>query len=1016
MAPPVAALPALVPSSPLDRVLRGGETHRFVVPLTKDQALDLRVEQQDIDVVVELRGPLGDSLLEVDNPSGVDGTHGIERVVWIAETPGPYIVAIRSWGGKRASGTYTIVLEQPRPAMASDRDRVDAEKAKAEADRLYGQGRSDARERAIGRYQEALAGFLALDDPLRQADTRYRIGTSWRFLGEEERAYEEFETALPLYEAVGNKRQQALCRHELCGLLKSRGDLESALGQCRAALRLWEVVGDRIGMAGTANELGLLYRQLNEGHRALTLYDRALELWRALGRPSKEAQTLHNRGRLYAALGQQDQALADLQTALAIRRRLGVERDVAISLNSLGLLHARWQDMEKARACFAEALTLRRVMGEERAGITLLGLGWTHLGTDETRAAEYLGQALEIFRREGSKTWQALTLLLGARQQQVGSDGPPRIPEALTRALKLFEDGHDLAGMAEARLAIAGALRRLGRLPEAQREIEKALEIVEDLRTRVAADLDQRAYFFATKQTYYELFVDLLMQRHEDRPSAGFAAAALAASERARARSLIDALNERDDWPRSAVDPALLEEESWLQRQIGVRQIQIEALPTGTTAENERRLAQLKDEQQNLLRRYDKLQGEIRFRSPQDAALTQPAFLSVEDIQALLGPETLLLEYSLGERRSFLWAVTLDAITVAVLPARAEIEKSTRLAVGFISHEERVSATRSRRRAERALADLGRWLLGEVRNELGVTRRLLIVADGALQFLPFEALSLAGSDPLDPESVEPLIADLDEIVYLPSASTLAVLRRQLAGREPAPQLLAVLADPVFTTDDPRYPRSGPGPPRVGEAIGPERLIHTVGEAEALLALVPPERRFAALGFDASRDVLTGGELGRYRIVHLATHGELNAEHAELSRLTLSLFDSQGRPREDGFLYAYEVFGLDLPAELVVLSACQTALGEQLRGEGLIGLTRGFMHAGAARLVVSLWRVEDQATAALMELFYQNLLVRNMAPPAALRAAKNTIRQEKAWRDPYYWAGFVFQGDWNDFPK
>ncbi len=1041
----------LDPASPLDLPLHAGESQAFAVVLAEDHFLDLRVDQHGVDVAVTLFGPTGEPLLEVDNPSGADGARGSERLVWVAEAPGTHTVAVRararqttgqsSAGGGQVEGSagggqvevsaVTIELAVPRVAEPGDRHRAVAEQAKAEADSLYGQGDRASRRRAIVGYQRALIGFQALNEAPRQADARYRLGKSWLALGDKQRAFGELEAALQLYRAAGNEPQQAQCRQELCHLLVTRRELEPALEHCQAALDLWSAAGDRLGLARTAHELGYVHRLLNEGHRALELYDRALELWRRLSRARELAQTLHNRGRLYAALGRRGQALADLEGALAIRRRHGEERDVALSLNSLGLLHARRQDMEQASAYFTEALTLREAMGERRAGISLTGLGWAHFEVDGARSAEYFQQALEIFRRQGSKIWEAQALLLLGRQAGA-LDRPVRVPEPLTAALELFEAGRDLAGAAETRLAIAGNLRRLGRLSAAQVEVEHALEMVEDLRTRAAASLGQRAYFLATKQAYYELYVDLLMDRHAGRPSAGFDALALEASERARARSLIDALSEHDGGLRRDADPALREEERRLQRQIGSRQVLIETL---LADEHQDRVARQRDEQRDLLRRHDKLQGQIRLRSPRYAELTRPPLASVADIQRLIGPETLLLEYRLGESRSFLWAVTSEALTAFELPPRSQVEKAARFATSFISRERQESATRSKRRARQVLADLSRWLLADVRGQLASARRLLIVADGALHYLPFEALDLAAGDSADLEPVRPLVAELDEIVYLPSASTLAVLRRRLADRQPAPRLLAVLADPVFTPADPRLPQSAgagrpsgegqtehdPGahaPVRSGghSSVTTEsgRLIHTAREAEAILALVPAANPLAALGFEANRDLLTSCELGRRRIVHLATHGELNAEHAELSRLALSLFDAQGRPRQDGSLYAYEVYGLELPAELVVLSACQTALGEHIRGEGLVGLTRGFMHAGAARVVVSLWRVEDQATAALMELFYRNLLLTKMAPAAALRAAKDSIRQKASWQDPYYWAGFVFQGEWKDF--
>jgi CHAT domain-containing protein len=152
------------------------------------------------------------------------------------------------------------------------------------------------------------------------------------------------------------------------------------------------------------------------------------------------------------------------------------------------------------------------------------------------------------------------------------------------------------------------------------------------------------------------------------------------------------------------------------------------------------------------------------------------------------------------------------------------------------------------------------------------------------------------------------------------------------------------------------------------------------------------------------------DLGRYRIVHLATHGVLNAEQPELSGLVLSLVDEQGRP-QDGFLGLHEVYDLNLPAELVVLSACQTGLGKEIRGEGLVGLTRGFMYAGAERVLASLWNVNDSATARLMKLFYEGIFSKGLSPAAALRAAQLELSKRSQWRSPYYWAAFVLQGEW-----
>jgi len=278
----------------------------------------------------------------------------------------------------------------------------------------------------------------------------------------------------------------------------------------------------------------------------------------------------------------------------------------------------------------------------------------------------------------------------------------------------------------------------------------------------------------------------------------------------------------------------------------------------------------------------------------------------------------------------------------------------------------------------------------------------------------------------------PLIVE-HEIVSLPSASTLAVLRRETAGRKRATKAVAVLADPVFASDDTRVENGlghrattsgaqGTEPSRDVERSGNElgvtgadlrfpRLLGTRREAEAVLALVPEGERKRALDFEASRATATSAELGQYRSVLFATHALLNNSHPELSGIVLSLVDEQGQA-QDGFLRLHEIYNLKLSADLVVLSACQTGLGKEIKGEGLVGLTRGFMYAGAPRVVASLRKVDDKATSELMKLFYQGMLGgKRLRPAEALRAAQIAMWKQKQWRAPYYWAAFVLQGEW-----
>jgi CHAT domain-containing protein len=311
--------------------------------------------------------------------------------------------------------------------------------------------------------------------------------------------------------------------------------------------------------------------------------------------------------------------------------------------------------------------------------------------------------------------------------------------------------------------------------------------------------------------------------------------------------------------------------------------------------------------------------------------------------------------------------------------------------------------------------------------------RLLIVSDGALQYIPFAALP-GPKGPAGTLRRLPLVAD-HEIVNLPSASVLGALRRVASGRKTPPKSVAVLADPVFAKDDARVEKSATIPARKGpedasHAVslsldhlsrsvadvganngGPSlpRLRFTRREAEAITAITRGQVS-KALDFQANRATATSPELAQYRIVHFATHGLLDSEHPEFSGLVLSLVDKEGRP-QNGFLELQDIYSLNLPVDLVVLSACETGLGKEINGEGMIGLTRGFIYAGTTRVVASLWKVSDAATAELMEQFYRAMEVGRMTPAAALRAAQIQMWKQKHRSSPYYWAAFQIQGEW-----
>ena len=458
---------------------------------------------------------------------------------------------------------------------------------------------------------------------------------------------------------------------------------------------------------------------------------------------------------------------------------------------------------------------------------------------------------------------------------------------------------------------------------------------------------------------------------------------------------------------RQGVDATLLEREQSLHGSINAeaqRLAQLESSPN-----NGKMIAQSRKRLDDLISRYEDAQTSIRAASPHYASLTQPQPLTLETIrQQVLDDDTLLLEFSLGQEHSYGWAAGTTSLRGFELPSGGEIEKLARdLYHALLARDRHPSETLAQRRIrlarmdsefEKLAASLSGILFGPAAKDISGKRRLLIVCGGALQYVPFGALP-------DPLARVPLIAN-HEIVNLPSASVLAVLRRELAQRSKPASTLAILADPVYDSADPRVAlgKVNVDPPEFS------RLRFSRQEANEIAALAPRTKSLIALDFDANRALVESGRLAGYGWVHFATHAVIDSDHPELSGIVLSLADRRGRA-ENGFLRMLDIYNLKLNADLVTLSACRTALGKDIAGEGLVGLTRGFLYAGASRVVATLWSVEDKATAELMRRFYSGIFKDKLSPASALRAAQLAMWHDKQWRSPYYWGAFTLQGEW-----
>jgi CHAT domain-containing protein len=868
-------------------------------------------------------------------------------------------------------------------------------------------------------------------DPEARVKKLYRMSDKYIRFGKRQNAINTLNRAIEIQQQNRDLAGQAETLRQIAGIYQSSSEPQKALNLYNQILATQQQIGNRTGQAKTLSDIAEVDRLLGAYTFSTDNYNQALVVAKQAGDFKQQVDILSDIGTVYRDEEQHDKALAFYLQALALNRSIkddrrheiypGFKRELsesAVQLN-LGLTYLELRDFPKALTAANRSLELSRKTGffsGPAFAYTLIGRTYFKQGAYQ-KALNAYEKALPDFKKYQTPGMDAKVLnYIG--ETYVGLKQYGKAIEVYNSALvRMQQKWGNRQGEAKTRYLIAVAERDRGNLKAAQTQIEAALNVVEDYRSKVV-DSQLRTSYFTSVQKYYEFYIDLLMQLHKQQPSKGFNALALQTSERARARSLLDLLNESQADIRQGVDPKLLEQEKNLQFQLDAlekRRIELYSkTPTKSQAAN------FEQEYNALSSQYQDIETQIRANSPRYAALTQPKPLTLTEIQQqVLDDKTVLLEYFLGEERSYLWVVGKSEITSYELPKESEIEAATQKFRKLVTNPKARASEISQ-----AGTPLSQMLLSPVAKQLG-QKRLLMVSNGALQYLPFAALPA-------PTGSQLLLSE-HEIINLPSASTLATLRQELKGRKPAPKTVAVFADPVFSPTDGRLARSQsrtptPNEPTQGNVnaesfslqtlrsaaqdagMNFERLPGTRQEAKDILQLLPANMQAQALDFEANKSNVLNSRLSQYRIVHFATHGILNTTRPELSAVVLSLVDPKGRP-QNGFLRLNDIFNLNLPAELVVLSACQTGSGQNIRGEGLVGLTRGFMYAGTPRVLASLWSVDDESTAVLMTLFYKAMLEKGLPPAAALRTAQLELQKQLKWQSPYYWAAFTLQGEW-----
>lgn len=964
-----------------------------------------------------------------ETPVTVEGRRSVlkelEESVRLALSEGQTLEAARDLN--RIGGLH-LLLNDPQAALASHLQALDllrqSPDPQVEIDSLNG---SAAAYLSLEK-QEALAQ-AALDKALvLSKQVQYTLGEAQTLLtlsdlqnrGHHPTALLTAQGALALWQALNDKEGSARAYIQVGTCYLAQNILTEAAENFVKALEIWRASSNSAQQAEALIMLGFIEHRKGEWQASIDYYTQAYGLLDETAEPEKMGQMAAGLGAAFLESGLPESGVAQYQRALDYYRR--AQKPIAISYAIWGLAKSYFLLGDLAQASTFIQQSLDSVEEDSLpAAPPLEYLGRVHIELAEyTAALQYLESALKIYTNaENPKEVYRVQALLGQVYDRQGLVDRARLH--YSHALDGFTSLTDRVNQAAVYYALGQLELKQRNYEEASVYLQRSIDVTENIR-RVSTSSDLTTAFSATVQERYETFIECLMKMHDKHPTRGFAIKAFETSELGRARTLSELLLAVQTNLAPGVDPRLAARQRSLRQTLRIKENdKINLLAKTDTQE---KLKALEVETARLEGEYKEVNEAIRSRYPSYYELSRPTAWDLRQIQEEIpDDDAVLLEYSLGAENSYAWTITRSEFTSHKLPGQKVIKEAVRRV--YASLNKRPAAGDEAELTE-ATAELSQLVLAPVASSLN-KQRIIVVADGALNYVPFQLLRASSS------AKEPLISNY-EIINVPSASILGQLRQEKQQRRPRSKTLAAFGDPVFASNYAQFKGSTSGElvasMKTGESEPWSRawrdvemnadtfdpsviqpLIYSKFELKNLSDIAGPES-FVATGFEASRQKLETTDLSEYAILHFATHGLLDPKSPELSGFFLSMVDPEGRS-QNGFITMQDVYRLQAPVDLVVLSACRTGLGKDVRGEGLIGLTRGFMYAGASSVVASLWKVDDEATAELMKHFYGNMLQKGLRPAEALRTAQNTLRQNPLWQSPHFWAGFTLQGEFKE---
>jgi len=882
------------------------------------------------------------------------------------------------------------------------------------------------------------------------------LGMGWYYskVGESESAVKKMDAALS-----ANPKLIEACYYKAFVLSYAEHSEESlkTLGQCLPVVEA-DLNEEQRKLFLSVRARNLL--RLGRYSEAFENYDQLLKISRGMEDKLYEESTLGFLANIYALQGDYTRSIVTFQYALAVAKESdsrGSVYDSGRHLGNIGLIYFKLGDLLKARHYYELGLELARKANDLGGQVNIFSyLGELMVAQNELgQAITYYKQALETEGKRPGITQRSIyysvlsTLYLRAGDYQKGKE---TIYQALKNARELkirliepqlLNDLGDLhlrlnepelavkvyqeslqsnAGLINpsyawvAHAGLARAYQRLGQLEEARAHYLKAIEVMEGVRAKIGV-AEEKAGFYQNKVEVYKNYIAVLLKLSEKHPEQKLASEAFHVAESARGRAFSDLLAEAGGDLERNLEADLLKRQGEIQKSVSKLNAQLIKERSKEPAEQDKE--KIKGWEEALSKADEDIADwlrELRRRDRRYADLKYPEPLELEQAQRMLTDHSLVLAYSLGEQESFLFAVSRDGYRVAKLPRSSDIGESVEKLIAAIINRAGASLEKYRVQA----VNLYKELIQPAGDLLEGKRELIIIADDALHRLPFETLispSIAGKPAAvrSDHSKWPYLVSQFAISYAPSVSALAGLRDYHKETGSPQKTFVAFADPNYDQQNVPAIIAAVRSSGDGQQLKLGRLLNSHDEVEGIAKLFAKNEADLYLEDSASEEnVKAGDRLSQYRIVHFSAHGLVNERRPRFSGIVLSLpkVDKEGNllSEEDGLLSAYEIINLKLNADLVVLSACQTGMGKEIKGEGMMGLMRAFMYAGTPSVVVSLWNVNDRSAADLMIRFYNHLWKpgsEKLNKAEALRKAQ--LEVIKLGSKPSHWAPFILVG-------